>query len=127
MGSEQRHVMHVDEVEWVVVPDMPHHHGMLGKHLSNATGLENLPVSYEVQSYKVGGYQEPAVHEGGFHLMCVLQGEGEYTIGGKTYPIRPGSTVMIPPNTSHGMHNTGKSELVMFAVHGSAAKLSQGK
>jgi len=122
MESEGKHVIHVDDVPWVVVPDMPHHHGMSGCHLSDATGLKDRPASFEVQSYKVGGYQEPAAHEGGFHLMYVLQGEGEYSIGGKTYQIRPGSAVIIPPNTLHAMRNTGNSELVMFAVHGKAAK-----
>jgi len=122
MGSDQKHVMHVDEVDWVVVPDMPHHHGMSARHISEATGLQNLPVGYEIQRYKVGGDQEPATHDAMFHLMYVLEGEGEYSIDGSTYRIRPGSTVIIPPGASHAMRNTGKSELVMFAVHGSAAK-----
>jgi len=122
-ASESKHVLHPDDLEWVVVPDMPHHHGMTAKHLSDATGLKGLPLYYEIQRYGPGGHQELQAHEGGFHLQHVLSGEGEYTVGDMKYPLRPGSTVFAPPDTLHGVRNTGNTDLVMFSISGRAANL----
>jgi uncharacterized cupin superfamily protein len=125
-SSEPRHALHTDDIEWVVVPDMPHHHGMTAKHLSDATGLGDLPLYYEIQRYAPGGYQEPQAHEGGFHLQHVLSGEGEYLVGDKKYSLRPGSTVFAPPGIPHGVRNTGKESLVMFSISGQASRLGRG-
>ncbi len=117
-SPEPKHALHVDDLDWVIVPDMPHHHGMTAKHLSDATGLQGLPLYFEIQRYGPGGFQELKAHEGGFHLQHILAGEGEYIVGEKKYTLRPGSTVFAPPDTPHGVRNTGESDLVMFSISG---------
>ena len=44
-------------------------------------------------------------------IYLVLEGTGSVTIGGKTLPVGPGTSVFIPGNAAHSCENTGASDL----------------
>lgn len=44
----------------------------------------------------------------------VLEGTGVVRLEGDEYPVRPGSTVLIPGDAEHGVLNTGDGELRVF-------------
>ena len=37
-------------------------------------------------------------------IAVVLQGECDFHVAGKVYPMKPGSYVVIPPNVEHNIH-----------------------
>ncbi|MEN9866807.1 MAG: hypothetical protein RL748_2397 [Pseudomonadota bacterium] len=49
-------------------------------------------------------------------LFCLLQGEGEILIGTDWVPFKAGEAVFAPRWAMHQTHNTGTSELVMYAI-----------
>jgi mannose-6-phosphate isomerase-like protein (cupin superfamily) len=44
----------------------------------------------------------------------VVEGEGEFEIGGETVKAAPGTTVLAPAGVPHGVHNAGGSRLVIL-------------
>jgi quercetin dioxygenase-like cupin family protein len=49
-------------------------------------------------------------------LYYFLEGTGVVTLGSADHPVRSGSTVCIPGNTPHRIHNTGSTPLRLFYV-----------
>jgi uncharacterized cupin superfamily protein len=55
------------------------------------------------------------IHE----LFLILEGEGEYRFGDKTYPVRSGDVMAAPtggPETAHQIINTGKTTLKYLGI-----------
>ncbi len=56
------------------------------------------------------------------HQLCtsevyyILQGEGIMHINDETAPVRPGSTVYIPPAARQCIHNAGETDLVFLCI-----------
>ncbi len=47
----------------------------------------------------------------------IIQGTGEVGVGTlENYPVGPGDFVSIPPDTRQRIHNTGKDDLVFYAI-----------
>lgn len=44
-------------------------------------------------------------------IYHIIHGEGQLTLGEKTFPVASGDTVAILPGTSHCIENTGTQEL----------------
>jgi glyoxylate utilization-related uncharacterized protein len=44
-------------------------------------------------------------------IYIVLEGEGQMTVEGSTYPVQAGSVILNRPYGSHGLENTGSSEM----------------
>lgn len=44
-------------------------------------------------------------HEHEDQFYYVLEGEGVVSWGGREYPLRPGTAVLIPPGVPHGVRN----------------------
>ncbi|MBU1003058.1 MAG: cupin domain-containing protein [Proteobacteria bacterium] len=51
------------------------------------------------------------VHHKTEELYHVLDGQGCMTLGGETFEVSPGDTVLIPPGTVHCIQNTGQRDL----------------
>lgn len=50
------------------------------------------------------------------HEQFILEGEGVFIIGDRSYPVRPGYYVYIPPNVEHEYRNTGSRDLVFLCL-----------
>jgi len=59
-----------------------------------------------------GGYSPQHSHDWE-HEIFIHQGEGIVYFEGKTYPVRAGCAVFVPPDTEHQIRNTGE-ELMLF-------------
>ena len=49
-------------------------------------------------------------------LYYFLEGTGVVTVGSEEHAVRAGSTVCIPENTPHRIHNNGPTRLKLFYV-----------
>jgi oxalate decarboxylase/phosphoglucose isomerase-like protein (cupin superfamily) len=98
------------------VTGTPHHHHMKTNSAVEYLGLKNLPIYFDTQRYSPGGYQEPKGHPGTWHLLYVLEGQGEFLIGDVVYKICPGTWCYIPEGAVHAARNTGKGDLVLLFV-----------
>lgn len=49
-------------------------------------------------------------------LFCLVQGEGEVLVGTNWVPFKAGEAVFAPRWAMHQTHNTGSTELVMYAI-----------
>lgn len=88
-GSEIRELMH------------PDHHPVRNQSLAEAT----VPPGATTQLHR--------------HLLCeeiyhITAGIGRMTLGGKTFDVGRGDTVLIPPGTPHAIENRGEEDLVIL-------------
>ena len=58
-------------------------------------------------------------HEGHDQFIRVEAGTGEVLLAGKTYPLKDGSSVVIPSGAEHNVVNTSKTEkLRLYTLYG---------
>jgi quercetin dioxygenase-like cupin family protein len=61
------------------------------------------------------GQAQPAhQHAGRDKLYFVIEGEGEFTVGGETRRLGPGGLAWAPADTAHGVINVGDIRLTML-------------
>lgn len=63
-----------------------------------------------------GQGQRPHVHEGEDKAFYVLQGTGEFQIGGESYVLEAEAAAIAPAGVEHGMTNPGPGNLVVLVV-----------
>ena len=66
-----------------------------------------------VAELEAGGWLGRHRHEPS-EIYYVLSGEGSLSIDGRDHPVRAGTTAFIPPNSEHGIRNTGSDRLRFF-------------
>jgi mannose-6-phosphate isomerase-like protein (cupin superfamily) len=49
-------------------------------------------------------------------VYYIMEGEGIMHIEDQTKPVRPGSTVYIPPNAKQCIQNSGKRDLIFLCI-----------
>ncbi len=69
-----------------------------------------------VEIFDVGGRTPPNKHEIGQEMFFVLKGEGRAHSEGKSYPIRAGDSMLVPPGCLHEVENTGSSKLYCLTI-----------
>lgn len=53
-------------------------------------------------------------HQRTEEIYHVTQGTGVMTLGSETFPIAPGDSILIAPETPHCVENTGESALIIL-------------
>lgn len=53
----------------------------------------------------------------GNHIWLVVEGEGEFTTGGKTQTITVGQIVIVPAFDDHGIRNASSGNLVIASMN----------
>jgi len=53
----------------------------------------------------------------GNHIWLVVEGEGEFTTGGKTQTITVGQIVIVPALDDHGIRNASNANLVIASLN----------
>jgi len=61
-----------------------------------------------------GQAQAPHSHAGRDKLYYVIEGEGEFSVGGETRRLGPGSLAWAPADTTHSVVNVGAGRLTML-------------
>ena len=51
------------------------------------------------------------------HLLYVVEGSGEITIGEQTWPLRPGSYAKVMAGDHHSLRNLGDTEMLILTVY----------
>ena len=64
----------------------------------------------------VGGSVGEHPHEGNEQFYLIIEGEGEVTLSGNVFPVKPWSIALIRTGGSHGIRNTGDKPLVYLCV-----------
>lgn len=76
----------------------------------------NISLSFCVEIFDVGGQTPPNRHQMAVEMFFVLKGEGQATCDGKTVPIRPGDSILVPPTGIHKLENTGSGRLYTLCI-----------
>ena len=64
----------------------------------------------------VGGMVAEHTHNGNEQFYLVLEGEGEVTLCGNKFPVKPWCLALIRDGGSHGIRNTGNTPLTYVCV-----------
>ena len=84
----------------------------------------STPIRIGVQisppGYSTGTHSHPYME-----VVSVIEGRGEAWMDGVegTVPIGPGSTLAMPPGTSHGFRVTGGVPMKTYGVHASPVRI----
>ncbi len=86
------------------------------------TGSTPVRVGVQISppGYSTGTHSHPYME-----IVSVLEGEGEAWMDGQegSIAIRPGTTLVLPPNVRHGFRVTGSVSLKTYGVHASPDRI----
>jgi quercetin dioxygenase-like cupin family protein len=87
--------------------------GITGRRLA-PKGTRDMDVT--VTKVEPGG--EFSLHQDPYHhVIYVVQGKGEASLGDEVYPIGPDTVVEIPAGEVHAYRNTGSTDVVLVTVN----------
>lgn len=69
-----------------------------------------------VEIFDPGGKTPPNRHNIAVEMFFVLKGEGAASCDGKTVPLHPGDSVLVPPTGIHEIRNTGSGRLYCLCI-----------
>lgn len=76
----------------------------------------NASLTFCVEIFDEGGKTPPNRHQFAVEMFFILKGEGLATCDGKTVPIRPGDSLLVPPTGTHQIRNTGSGRLYTLCI-----------
>ncbi|MEM9220009.1 MAG: cupin domain-containing protein [Cyanobacteria bacterium P01_F01_bin.150] len=76
----------------------------------------DISLTYCVEIFDVGGKTPPNRHQLAAEMFFVLKGEGRAMCDGKVIPIHAGDSIMVPPQGTHVMENTGTTRLYVLCI-----------
>ncbi len=65
---------------------------------------------------EAGGRTVPSTLQGLQIFFYVIEGQGEFSAGGKTEPVHKGNAILMPEGLEFTLHNTGETELAAYMV-----------
>jgi len=112
-------VRNIKEWEWIDLAK--HHNGALTKLLVTRENTGARNIDFFLSSYAPKAFAALHSHEKSEEIFYFLSGEGVFMLDGERFTIGPGTVVFVPPQTEHGIFNTGFADLV-FVVTASPAE-----
>ena len=106
-------VQSATDYEWVDLAG--HKDAALTKLLVTNKVCGSQRLDFYISSYAPKAYAEEHVHEKSEEVFYFISGQGLFVLDRTRYTISAGSIVFVPPNTRHGIFNTGFDPLV-FAI-----------
>ncbi len=82
------------------------------RHLDDSDSFDYVHLT----ELPVGAWIGEHPHEGNEQFYLIVEGEGEVTLCGETFPVKPWSIAMIKSGGSHGIRNTGNVPLKYLCV-----------
>ena len=78
-------------------------------------GLFDTPRMFcDIYCFEPGQSQAAHAHGGSDKVYLVLEGSGEFAIGGETARLGPGEAVLAPAGIDHGVTNPGPERLILY-------------
>ena len=77
------------------------------RHILAGETHTGFPISMNENDIAPGGVPHPPHHHVAEQVFVVLTGELEFTIGGKSTRLGPGSAAYVASNVEHGLRNVG--------------------
>ena len=108
----EAHVWDSQAIEWTASTQFE---GLLIKPLE--TRATHPCARVTLVQLAVGGSIATHVHEQETETVFVLAGSGVLSAGGREEPVHAGMGATVPPGLAHGLRNSGKSPLQLYAVH----------
>lgn len=114
MGESRR--MPPDQTDPAVVAfkDYRNHVDAAAGRVGKATLFRSPRLLLGLNHLEVGSEQSLHTHEGQDKFYCVLEGEGEFTVGEDVREVGPGHVVWAPVGVLHGVRNRGPTRLVLL-------------
>lgn len=66
--------------------------------------------------FEPGQAQKTHAHAGADKLYYVVEGRGDFQVGGETQSLGQGELLHVPENVEHGVRNTGTGRLAVLVV-----------
>jgi quercetin dioxygenase-like cupin family protein len=99
-------VIHYEQIEAAAV-EME---GAVGCRMRCLIGPDDNAPSFSMRQFEVAPSGHTPKHSHGHeHEIFVLEGNGAVVEGEKEHPLKPGSTVFVPPHQVHQFCNTGST------------------
>jgi mannose-6-phosphate isomerase-like protein (cupin superfamily) len=76
----------------------------------------NVNQSFAEAIVPVGGATQLHRHHASEEIYHFVAGEGLMTLGARSFAVRAGDTICIPPGTPHRLRNTGGAELKLLCA-----------
>ncbi|NJM84983.1 MAG: cupin domain-containing protein [Leptolyngbyaceae cyanobacterium SL_1_1] len=78
--------------------------------------IANVSLTYCVEIFDVGGKTPPNSHRIAVEMFFVLKGQGQASCDGKSFAIRAGDSILVPPSGTHVIENTGPTRLYALCI-----------
>ncbi len=83
--------------------------------IASKTLAQNDAVSVTLFAFDKG--EEISTHQSeGDAFVTVLEGEGEYTVGGEKYVVRAGESLLMPANVPHAVYGREAFKWLLVVV-----------
>jgi uncharacterized cupin superfamily protein len=115
--TDKSPVINIDKVETISAGNDKGFEPKLGR-IGGLIGMEKLGCMFNAVPEGKAAFPAHVRHTNE-EFYVILEGEGTYRLGDKTYPVMPGDQVSAPAGvieTAHQMKNTGKGELKYLCV-----------
>ncbi|MBC5796113.1 cupin domain-containing protein [Sphaerospermopsis sp. LEGE 00249] len=76
----------------------------------------NTSLTCCVEIFDIGGQTPPNRHQWAVEMFFILKGEGVAICDGKKVPVKAGDSLLVPPNGTHLIRNTGKNRLYTLTI-----------
>ena len=87
--------------------------GITGKPL-----VQKGPANMDVTVTRVGPGSAFSRHQDPYgHVIYVVQGEGEFSLGDDVHPVGPGTFIEVPAGEAHAYRNTGEAAMLLVTVN----------
>jgi mannose-6-phosphate isomerase-like protein (cupin superfamily) len=73
-------------------------------------------LTYCVEIFEEGAKTPPHRHWMAVEMFFILKGEGMAICDGKSVPLRPGDSILVPPTGNHEIRNVGKGRLYALCI-----------
>lgn len=86
--------------------------------MGKATLFEGAGLMAGLNAFEPGQEHASHAHAGTDKLYHVVEGRGEFTVGGETQLLERGALVFAPAGVAHGVKSVGPGRLLVLAVMG---------
>ena len=114
-GTRQmERVFSVDDIPWADLKGLPGARGFEFKALTNDAYTK--AYSCELVRLEPGDHSVPHI-EPWSHLLYILSGRGDVTIGDSTAPIRSGTVCQVRAGEKHSLRNLGEDDMLILTIY----------
>jgi mannose-6-phosphate isomerase-like protein (cupin superfamily) len=114
MAEPNPSIRNIAEVAWEEMPG--HLGGAFSKLLVHPDTTGSRHIDHRISVYQPRAHVQIHTHKVKEQVYHVLDGEGLMVVGETRHVVRRHDVVFIPPGVSHGISNTGLTDLVFIVV-----------